>query len=396
MAGKVIFLYDTEKAFAGKNYKELKHSWWLFRLISKPVAVKVLTALTSLGIKIGLPIKGLIKSTIFRQFCGGESLEESTAVIKKLERSNVKTILDYSVEGKDDPNEFRRTADEVIRIIRLAHQDKAIPYTCIKVTGLVSSVLLEKKTAQIPFSIQESHAWESFILKLENIFEEAARNEVPVYIDAEESWLQGAIDELAEAYMKRYNINRFVVLTTLQMYRHDRLAYLYSLVSDARKHGYRLGIKLVRGAYMEKESKRATEKNYPNPIHKAKSETDADFDRALEICLDNIDLIMLCAGTHNEASTLRLVELMKKKNLPNGHPHVFFSQLYGMSDHISFNLAHLGYNVTKYLPYGPIKSVIPYLVRRAQENTAISGQMSRELMLLSQEKTRREQLKLLN
>jgi proline dehydrogenase len=396
MEAKLIFLYDTEKAFATKNYSELKRSWWLFRLISRPAAVKMLTTLTNFGIRIGLPIKGLIRSTIFKQFCGGESLEESTAVVRKLERANVKTILDYSVEGKDDPDEFRRTAAEVIRIIRLARQNPAIPYTCIKLTGLVSHVLLEKQSAGIALDNQESHAWESFLLKLEDIFQEAAGSNVPVYIDAEESWLQPAIDQLAEKYMKRYNSQRFVVLTTLQMYRHDRLAYLTRLVADARRNGYKLGIKLVRGAYMEKEAKRAAELNYPSPIHKTKNDTDLDFDRALDVCLDNIDIIMLCAGTHNEASTLKVVELMKQKKLSNNHPHIYFSQLYGMSDHISYNLAHLGYNVTKYLPYGPIRSVIPYLVRRAQENTAIAGQMSREFMLLSQEKKRREQLKLLS
>jgi len=393
---KIFFLYDTEKAFATKNYKELRQSWWLFRLMSKPFLVKVLTGLTQFGIRAGLPIQALIKKTIFRQFCGGESLEESTAVIKKLHSAHVKTILDYSVEGKDEPSEYKKTCDEVIRIIRLAKDNPAIPYTCVKLTGLISHGILEKKNAKQPLTQTENLEWESFIFRLETIFKQAIECQVPVYVDAEESWIQDIIDETTELFMKKFNTNRFIVLTTLQMYRHDRLAYLNQLIADAKKNNYLLGIKLVRGAYMEKENKRAFENNYSSPIHKTKEATDADFDKALEICLSHIDIIMLCCGTHNEASTLKVVELMNKKNIPNDHPRVFFSQLYGMSDHISFNLASQGYNVTKYLPYGPIRSVIPYLVRRAQENTAIAGQMGRELTLISQEKTRREKLRLLS
>jgi len=393
---KIIFLYDTEKAFAAKNYSDLKQSWWLFRLMSKPSIVKLLTKLTQISIKAHFPIKTIIKKTIFKQFCGGESLEESTAVIKKLKTSNVKTILDYSVVGKDDPSEYLKTADAGMKIIKLAHGNSAIPYTCIKLTGLVSPKILEKKNSRQDLKQSESLEWDSFIFRLERIFQAAAEFKVPVYIDAEESWLQDIIDETAELFMKKYNCGRFIVLTTLQMYRHDRLAYLNKLIEDARKHNYLLGIKLVRGAYIEKENKRSIENNYVSPIHKTKEATDHDFDQALNICLNNIDILMLCAGTHNEASTLKVIELMADKKLPNNHPHIFFSQLYGMSDHISFNLAAQDYNVTKYLPYGPIKSVIPYLVRRAQENTAIAGQMGRELTLITQEKLRREKLNLLN
>lgn len=393
---KIFYLYDTEKAFAAKNNSELKQSWWLFKIISKPTWVKALTGLTRLGLAMHLPINGLIKKTIFKQFCGGESLEESKTVIRKLNNSNVKTILDYSMEGTEDPAEHEKTTKEVIKIIHMAQGNTAIPYTCIKLTGLTSHSLLEKKNRKEKLNADEQFAWDSFIRRLESVFTQAATSKVPIYVDAEESWIQDIIDEVTEQFMQKLNRGRFVVLTTLQMYRHDRLAYLQKLVQHARTNNYLLGIKLVRGAYLEKENKRALEMGYTSPIQKTKEATDEDFNRALEICLENIDIIMLCAGTHNEASTLKVVELMKARNIPNNHANIFFSQLYGMSDHISFNLAAEGYNVTKYLPYGPIKSVIPYLVRRAQENTAIAGQMSRELTLITQEKIRRKELNLLN
>jgi proline dehydrogenase len=307
----------------------------------------------------------------------------------------VKTILDYSIEGEENNDAFDKTLAELQKIIHYANKNPAIPYTCIKLTGLVSTHLLEKQSAGETLTTSETQDWKLFIKRMDILFNEAKSNNVPVYVDAEESWIQIIIDKLAEEYMLKYNKEKAIVLTTLQMYRHDRLAYLNYLIDFAKKNKITLGIKLVRGAYIEKENLRAQQMNYPTPIQPDKAATDNDFNKAVSICLQNIDIIMLCAGTHNEESSIFLLEEMKKYNLPNNHPNIYFSQLFGMSDHISMNLAGEGYNVTKYLPYGPVKSVVPYLIRRANENTSIAGQMSRELDLVSQEKIRRDKLKLL-
>ncbi len=392
---KKIFFGNTENAFKTKNNKALRRSLFLFKLMGNPALVKLFSKLTLFAIKIGLPIKPLIKSTIYQQFCAGESIEESQATINNLVKSKVGSILDYSVEGKDSIADFDRTKNEVLRIIDIAKGNPAIPYTSIKLTGILRGDLLEKINFQTRLDAKEEAEYDEFCNRLDTIFVNARANNVPVYIDAEETWLQNAIDKIAEENMRKYNREKAIVLTTLQMYRWDRMDYLQKLIWEARREKFLIGIKLVRGAYMEKENKRAAEKNYKSPIQPSKEKTDEDFDKAVDLCLQNIDIITLCAGTHNEASTLHLIDTMKKLKISNDHPHVYFSQLYGMSDHITFNLADSGYNVTKYLPYGPVKSTLPYLIRRAEENTAIAGQMSRELKLILEEKERRRFSKML-
>ncbi|HRH11614.1 MAG TPA: proline dehydrogenase family protein [Bacteroidia bacterium] len=392
---KTQMLYNTENAFLLKSNGELKRTLWLFRLINKPALVNFLTKALQFAMKMKLPVKGALKATIFKQFCGGENIKETSEVVNKLYDANVRSILDYSVEGEENNEAFDSALTELIKIINTASSNPAIPYTCIKLTGFVSSHLLEKASLKEEFSNEESADWQKFLKRMDTLFDTATEKNVPVYIDAEESWLQGSIDQVAEDYMLRYNKTHHIVLTTLQMYRHDRLAYLNELILFSKKNSIKLGIKLVRGAYLERENTRAAEMNYPTPMQKCKDDTDIAFNKAVVLCLDNIDLIMLCAGTHNEVSTLFLLDEMKKRNIANDHPHVYFSQLYGMSDHITMNLAAEKYNVTKYVPYGPVKSVVPYLIRRAQENTGIAGQMSRELQLITQEKKRRDNLKLL-
>lgn len=390
MPFKEVSFNDTEKAFSAKDDKALRKSSWLFKLMGKQTLVKVFSKLTLFGLKIGLPIKGLIKSTIFNQFCGGESLDESKEAIKKLKHSRVGSILDYSVEGKETDEDFDKTKNEILKIIDLAKGNPAIPYTCLKLTGIITHAILEKLNAKEKLSEEEQKQYDGSIARLNEIFQKATLCKIPVYIDAEESWIQEAIDRIAEEMMKKYNRAVAVVLTTLQMYRWDRMDYLKQLIADARKEKYFIGIKLVRGAYLERENLRAKELGIKSPMQTSKENTDIDFDKAVTLCLENIDLITLCAGTHNEASTMFLLEKMKELKIEKDHPHVYFSQLFGMSDHITFNLADAGYNVTKYLPYGPVKSVIPYLIRRAQENTGISGQMGRELKLILEEKNRRQ------
>ena len=386
---------NYEKAFKAKDDKELKQSLWLFKLMQSPFLVRLFSKLTIFAIKIGLPVKLPIKATIFKQLCGGESIEESEEVVKKLGRSHIGSILDYSVEGKESEEEFHKTKDEVLRIIRSAKDNPAIPYTSLKLTGVARFGLLEKMSSEQPLNKKEERELSHIEGRLVEIEYYATLFNVPIYFDAEESWIQNAIDSLAEKMMVKYNKKTAIILTTLQMYRWDRIDYLNRLIQKARKENFFIGIKLVRGAYMEKENLRAQQMGYKSPIHSNKANTDRDFDKAVDVCLENIDIITLCAGTHNEESTMHLVNKMKELNIPNNHPHVYFSQLYGMSDHITYNLADEGYNVTKYLPYGPVKSVVPYLIRRAEENTAIAGQMGRELTLIIEEKIRRQYQRML-
>lgn len=386
---------NTEKAFKAKGDNELNQSRWLFRLMGNPLLVKLFSKLTIIALKAGIPIAPVIKSTIFKQFCGGESISESEMVIKKLSIQRVGSILDYSVEGKETDSDFENTKNEVIRIIELAKNNPSIPYTSLKLTGICRLGLLEKLNSYNDLNHEEQQELSKLETRLHCICKKAFENNVPIYFDAEESWIQDAIDTFAEKMMEIYNKHRAIILTTLQMYRWDRPDYLFRLIKKAREGNYFIGIKLVRGAYMEKENFRAKEKGYRSPIQTSKEKTDMDFDKAVDTCLENIDIVTLCAGTHNEKSSMHLTEKMKELKIPNDHKNIYFSQLFGMSDHITYNLADAGYNVTKYLPYGPVKSVIPYLIRRAEENTAISGQMSRELKLITQEHERRNQPKLL-
>jgi len=389
MTNSEISFGNTKMAFKAKNDTDLERSFWLFRLMKRPLLVKFLSRSVLFAMRIGLPVNALIKGTIFNQFCGGESIDESGTVITKLSHSHIGSILDYSIEGKERDEDFQRTKEELLKIITVAKTNKAIPYTSLKLSGIARMSLLEKLEDGTKLNTAEQEEFTAFYERLDEICTAALSADVPIYFDAEESWIQAAIDVLAERLMEKYNRKKAIVLTTLQMYRWDRLDYLNSLIKRAREDHFFIGIKLVRGAYMEKENLHALRQGSVSPIHLQKEDTDRDFDEAIDICLKNIDLITLCAGTHNENSTWHVINKMHELGIPAEHPHVYFSQLYGMSDHITYNLAAAGYNVTKYLPYGPVKSVIPYLIRRAEENTSISGQIGRELRMLVEEKKRR-------
>lgn len=353
--------------------------------------VKLFSSLTLLALKLGFPIAYFIKKTIFKQFCGGESLEASQAAVAMLRKNNVEAILDYSVEGKNSEEAFEKTKKELIRLIENAKRFSKDPTTCMKITGLGRFELLEKITEH-PESLSEREMleWSGVESRVEEICQAAHDLDVRIYIDAEDSWIQGAIDKLAEKMMRKFNGKRAIVFTTAQLYRHDRLAYVTMLIRDAAVRNYKLGVKLVRGAYMEKENERARSMGYPSPIQASKAATDSDYNACLKLVLDHIEHVELCAGTHNEDSCLYLVDLMKEHGLANNHPHIYFSQLFGMSDNISYNLSAFQYNVSKYLPYGPVKETVPYLIRRAEENTSIAGQMGKELRLVLEEKKRRK------
>lgn len=382
---------NTEISFSGKSNKDLNRSYWLFKMVSNPSFVSIGKSLTNFAIQLNLPIKGLIKATIFKQFCGGETIQECDNAIKELGKFNIGTILDYSVEGKESEQDFDACSNETIETIHKAKNDTHIPFCVFKVTGLARFAVLEKVSAKIALTADEHLEYDRIKYRVNAICKAANEAGVPVFIDAEESWIQEAIDTIANQMMQLYNKEKAIVYNTFQLYRKDRLSYLKHSFDLAEKSNYFLGAKLVRGAYMEKERKRAEENNYPSPIQDTKEDTDRDYDAAIEFCIDNIHRIAICAGTHNENSSMKLAELMQKKNISSDNKHIYFSQLLGMSDHISFNLANAKYNVAKYVPYGPVNEVLPYLIRRAQENTSVKGQTGRELSLIIKEKERRKQ-----
>lgn len=381
---------NTEISFSGKSNKDLNRSYWLFKMVSNSTFVKLGKTLTTFAIKTHLPIKGLIKATIFKQFCGGETIEECERTIQELGKFNIGTILDYSVEGKETEPDFDACTKETIETIHKAKNSKHIPFCVFKVTGLARFDLLEKVSAKTNLSAEEQKEYGRVQLRVNSICKEAHAAGIPIFIDAEESWIQEAIDNLANQMMVLYNTEKAIVYNTYQMYRKDRLAYLKLSFEKAKENNHLFGAKLVRGAYMEKERARAVERNYPSPIQDNKENTDRDYDAAVEFCVEHADRIAICAGTHNENSSMKLAELMQSKNIAASNKHIYFSQLLGMSDHISFNLANEGYNVAKYVPYGPVREVLPYLIRRAQENTSVKGQTGRELSLIIKELNRRK------
>ncbi|MGD9079899.1 MAG: proline dehydrogenase family protein [Desulfobacterales bacterium] len=390
VADVAVSFEDTEVAFKHKSDRDLWLSYLIFRLTKNPFLVKFLSQAAKWALAMGLPVKPLIKATVFKQFCGGEQKKEYSDVICKLGDSDIGSILDYSVEGTEDKAGFESTKRELLRIVEQSKSDPNIPCTCMKMTAIGSFDLFKKISANEQLSTKEIREWEKVKSRLEDICEASYQAGKPIYIDAEESWIQTAIDELAEEMMSRYNRAKAIVFTTLQLYRWDRNDYFLRLILRARSEDYKLGIKIVRGAYLEKERERAKRYGYRSPINATKEDTDREYDKSVEIFIGNIDVVEICVGTHNEASCRLLIELMAEKDLPNDHPHIYFSQLYGMSDNISFNLAKAGYNVSKYLPFGPIESTLPYLARRAEENTAIAGQMSKELEIIIKERERRK------
>ncbi len=391
--GKGTLSFDnTEIAFRHSSNTDLKRAYWLFRMININFFVRIGPPITNFAMKIGLPIRGIIKATIFKHFCGGEAIAECDRTIYNLYEGKVGTILDYSVEGEEEDAIFDQTRDEIKLTIERAKGDNAIPITVFKPTGVIRFGLLEKLDANQPLTPAEETEWAHAQARVLAICTKAYESGVPVMIDAEETWIQDTIDQLALNMMRRFNKERAIVYNTYQLYRHDKLQSLKDDHAIAIKEGFTLGAKLVRGAYMEKERKRAVDMGYTCLIQPDKQSTDHDYDAAVAFCIEHIGTLALLAGTHNEKSCRSLADLLVSKKIAFDHPNVYFSQLLGMSDNLSFNLADAGYNVVKYVPYGPVKAVLPYLFRRAQENTAIAGQMSRELSLILKEIKRRKLL----
>ena len=385
-----LIFNDTEIAFSLKTDSELERAYFLFKMISIEPLVRIGTAATNFAIKAHLPIEGLIRSTVFDHFCGGVNEEDCLSVIDNMYQKGVSSVLDYSVEGKESENEFDAARDKILKIIDFANEIDAIPIAVFKPSGFGRYYLYEKISSGDALSKTEEAEWSRVLERYDAVCKKAKAHDVAVLIDAEESWMQDACDALITNLMIIYNTEKPIVYNTLQMYRHDRLAFLEQEHEKAKKGNYFLGFKLVRGAYLEKENERAEEKGYKSPICDTKFETDQNFNNGVHYMMDHLDCMSLFAGTHNEDSSYLLMNLMNEKKLLNNDPRIWFGQLYGMSDHISFNLANKGYNVAKYVPFGPVKDVMPYLIRRAEENTSVAGQTGRELALIKKEKKRRK------
>ncbi|MFC0318395.1 MULTISPECIES: proline dehydrogenase family protein [Olivibacter] len=381
---------NTEIAFRSKSNAELNRAYWLFKIISSNFLTKVGPPVTNFALNIGLPITSLIKKTIFEHFCGGETIEGCEKTIQQLASQHVGTILDYSVEGEESEQAFDHVLAETIRTIERAKKDTNIPFSVFKVTGLGRFDLLAKVNTGEPLTETEAAEFARVKNRVEKICAFAHQAGVAVLVDAEHSWIQDTIDDLARDMMRKYNTEKAIVYNTYQLYRHDILAALKADVYLAQTDNFYVGAKLVRGAYMEIERKRAEERGYPSPIQPNKEAADRDYNEAIHFCLDNLDRIGFMAGTHNEASSYLLATELDKRGIARGDRRVYFAQLLGMSDNLSFNLSAAGYNVAKYMPYGPVKAVMPYLFRRAQENTSVAGQTGRELSLIIKEKNRRK------
>lgn len=383
-------LGDTRIAFRQYTDRGLLRAYWLFRIIGIPWLNSLGRVLTQAAIALHLPIKWAVKATIFKHFCGGETIDECLTTVQKLGDGGIGTILDYSVEGQEDDDSLDHTRDEILRTIAVARDRRDIPFSVFKVTGISPSDLLERVSKGEALSGDDAHEWQLVQGRVESICQAAHASGTPVLIDAEDSWYQPAIDELATRMMERFNRERAIVFNTIQLYRHDRLAFLRASQAAATEGGYHLGVKLVRGAYMEKEREAAANEGRPSPIHADKAAVDHDYDEALSFCVSHIKNMAVMAGTHNEHSSLLLASLIDQVGLARNDRRLWFAQLLGMSDNISYNMADAGYNVAKYVPYGPVHAVLPYLIRRAEENSSVAGQMGRELRLIVQERKRRK------
>lgn len=382
---------NTEIAFSNKSNADLTRSYWLFKIIGWNWLIKIGPSLLKIFMPLWIPIP-IIKATIFKQFCGGESINECEEKINELSQLNVKTILDYSVEGMEEEKVFDENLQEALAAIKKANGNPNIPFCVFKPTGFGKFALLQKVNEKKALSKNEQAEFDRAVNRIDIICAEGHKINQPIFIDAEESWIQNTIDDIVLDLMRKYNKKKALVYNTAQMYRWDRIAYLKELNTIAEKENFFIGVKLVRGAYIEKERERAEKMGYRDPMQKTKKDTDRDYNESVKYCIENINKIAFCCATHNEKSSMLLIQLMQQHNISLTDERVYFAQLLGMSDHISNNMGRAGYNVAKYVPYGPVKDVTPYLIRRAEENTSVAGQTGRELSLIKTEKQRRKTL----
>lgn len=381
---------NTKVAFALKTDTELDRAYFLFKMIDNEPLVRIGTAVTNFALKAHLPVEGLIRATVFDHFCGGTTEDDCLTVVDKMFTKGVSSVLDYSVEGKEEEEQFDAALEMTLKTIEFAKERDAIPFAVFKPTGFGRFYLYEKIGEKQPLTEEEQTEWNRVVARFNQVCKAAHEKDVALLIDGEESWMQDAADDIVTNMMRKYNKEKAIIFNTLQLYRHDRLDYLKKLHEQAKVEGFYIGMKLVRGAYMEKENKRAEENGYPTPICESKEATDINYDATVVYMMEHLDRMAIFAGTHNELSSYKLIELMEAKGILKSDNRIWFGQLYGMSDNISYNLAEHGYNVAKYLPFGPVRDVMPYLIRRAEENTSVAGQTSRELNLLKTERDRRK------
>ncbi|WP_443633155.1 proline dehydrogenase family protein [Candidatus Marifrigoribacter sp. Uisw_064] len=389
MVSKSLF-DNTEAAFKLKSDSELERAYFLFKMIANEPLVKIGTAVTKFALNINLPVEGLVRSTVFDHFCGGVNENDCIPVVDKMYNEGVISVLDYSVEGKEEESQFDMTMNKVLELTKFAEIKQAMPFSVFKPTGFGRFEIWQKVTENKPLNDSEKEEWNRIVQRFDTVCKAAYETGITLLIDAEETWMQKAADDLCEEMMETYNKERAVLCNTLQCYRWDRLDYLKEIHQRGVEKGYKVGFKIVRGAYLEKENDRAEELNYPTPMCANKQATDDNFNAVMSYIFDHLDDIFLFLGTHNEESSYKAMEIMESKGIAKNHSDVWFGQLYGMSDHISYNLGAEGYNVAKYIPFGPVKDVMPYLIRRAEENTSVAGQTSRELSLIKKEKKRRK------
>ena len=381
---------NTEVAFAIKSNSEIERAYYLFKMIKNEPMVKMGSKLTQFALNMHLPVEGIIKTTVFNHFCGGVSIDECMPTAEKMFTKNVYSILDYSAEGKQEEEAFDKAVKITLDVIEKAKDKEFLPFAVFKPTGIGKETLYEKVSAGEKLSNEEIEEWDRVINRYEKVAQAAVKNNVPLLIDAEDFAMQKAADDIVENLMEKYNKGKVHIYGTLQMYRVDRLDYLKNLYERSREKDYHVGMKLVRGAYMERERERAERMGYPDPICKTKAETDRMFNDATKFMFDHIDTMAVYLGTHNEESSMMLKELIDASGIDKNDKRIWFGQLFGMSDHITFNISNLGYNATKYLPFGPVRDVMPYLIRRADENTSVGDQTNRELDLLTKERKRRK------
>lgn len=383
------FLSNTKVAFASKSDQELKKSYHLFKLIDSAFLTKVGISALNLAMKLRIPVNWAIKPLIFKHFCGGVTEQDCVPVIKKMQDYGVNSVLDYAVEGHSDEKGYDLTYKKTLETLNFIKNNRSVAFGVFKPTGFGSMDIYQKVSENKPLSLEEKNQWERIKERYRSVCQKAYEFDIPVLIDAEESWIQPAVDELVESLMRLFNKEKAIVYNTLQMYRHDRMAYFSSLLDRAKSENFYIGVKVVRGAYMEKENLRAKQMGYVSPICVSKQATDDNYNTALKFIGENADRTSVFAGTHNEQSVLLLTQIISEKGINPQNKSLFFGQLYGMSDHLSYNLAEKKYNVAKYLPFGPVEKTIPYLIRRAEENTSVKGQSGREITLIKQELDRR-------
>jgi len=387
-----MLLDNTKNGFTLKSNFELKKAYFLFRIISNKSLTNIGKKALQIALKLRLPILFLVKRTVFEQFCSGESLDDSFETVQRLYDKNVKSYLSYSVEGLENEKSYDLSLKEVLNSIEFVANNNIIDFTVFKPTAIANSKILQKVSEKKILDEKENELYATALERFDTICNLAHKKGVKMLVDAEESWIQDPIDEIVLKMMMKYNKHEAIIYNTAQMYRHDRLNYLNRLKNIAEKEKFFIGIKLVRGAYIEQENKRAIKNNYKSPICDSKNLTDTNFNNGASFILSNLNIFSLFSGTHNEESIYKIIDIMKLNNINKNNSKIWFGQLYGMSDNISFNLANKGFNAIKYLPFGPIKEVIPYLIRRAEENTSVKGQTSRELELIKTELKRRKSI----